>query len=252
MGNLISKVWFGDNMEYMSRFPDKFFELAIPDPQYGINAPKMQMGTHLTRKGKGQYPGESTATKIRKGRLNQGGGKLKNMFLNNSDIDWDDAPPPPEYFKELFRVSKNQIIWGGNYFDLPPTRCIICWDKLQPWENFSQWEMAWTSFDRPAAMFRYSNTGGANKDPKISATQKPVALYRWELAKFAKAGDKILDTHLGSGSSRIAAYELGLDFYGYENNKETFRLANDWFKIRSLQKTMFTFREQSLIYQTEI
>lgn len=111
--------------------------------------------------------------------------------------------PIPEYFEELFRISKNQIIWGGNYFDLKPTRCIICWDKVQPWENFSQWEMAWTSFDKPAALFKLSNNGVNNSEIKIHPTQKPIMLYSWLINKYAKQNDKIFDSHIGSGSSRI-------------------------------------------------
>ena len=155
-----------DCMEFMKDCEDNQYDLAIVDPPYGINAPKMQMGTNINRKGKGQYPGESTASKLRKGRLNQGAGKLKNRALNTMNCEWDTIVPSSEYFKELVRISKNQIIWGGNYFDLPPTRCIICWDKMQPWDNFSQWEMAWTSFDKPASIFRFSNTGGANAETK--------------------------------------------------------------------------------------
>ena len=154
-----------DGMDGMMEFPDKYFDLAIVDPPYGINAPKMQMGSNPTRKNNG-YPGTSTAVKIKKGRLNKGAGELKDIALQNMDCEWDCHPPGKEYFTELYRVSKNQIIWGGNYFDLPPTRGIIAWDKMQPWENFSQFELAWTSFDCPAALFRYSNTGGANKEKK--------------------------------------------------------------------------------------
>lgn len=101
-----------DCMEGMKQFPDKYFELAIVDPPYGINAPNMSVGTNKSRKGDG-YPGVSTAEKMRKGRLNQGSGKLKNRALNTMDCTWDEEPPTPEYFKELFRVSKNQVIWGG-------------------------------------------------------------------------------------------------------------------------------------------
>ena len=126
--------------------------------------------------------------------------------------------PPPEYFDELFRISKNQIIWGGNYFHLPPSRCIICWDKVQPWENFSQIELAWTSFDYPAKLFRYDNRIGG----KIHATQKPTALYAWIYRNFAQEGMKIFDSHLGSQSSRIAAHFAGLDFWGCEIDKEYF------------------------------
>ena len=124
-----------DCMEYMKSVPDKFFELAIVDPPYGINAPNMNMGTNMNRK-HGGYNGESVAQRLKKGRLNRGAGKLKSRALNMMSCDWDFSPPPKEYFDELFRVSRNQIIWGGNYFPLPPTRGILCWDKIQPWENF--------------------------------------------------------------------------------------------------------------------
>lgn len=204
-----------DCMDGMAQFPDNYFGLAIVDPPYGINAPMMSMGSNKSRHGDG-YPGISTAEKIRKGRLNSGGGKLKNRALNTMNCNWDYSPPPPEYFQELMRISENQIIWGGNYFNLPPTRCIICWDKMQPWENFSQWEMAWTSFDSPAAIFRYSNTGGVNAEPKINPCQKPVALYQWLLQKYAKPGNKIIDTHVGSASSLIACYNLDFDCVGFE------------------------------------
>lgn len=204
----ISEVFCMDCLDYMRSIPDKFFALAVVDPPYGINAPVMSMGS-----ARGNF---STADKLRKGRLNGGAGKLKNRALNTMSCDWDFSPPPPEYFDELRRVSKNQIIWGGNYFPLPPTRGIICWDKLQPWENFSQVELAWTSFDIPAKIVRISTTGGNNREEKIHPTQKPVSLYSWLFKKFAGRGGKILDTHLGSQSSRIAAYYAGLDFYGCE------------------------------------
>lgn len=214
----ISEVFNEDCMIGMKRFPDKFFDLAIVDPPYGINAPNMQMGSHPTRSkhdGFGSGPGVSTAVKL-KGRLNSGSGKLKNRLLNQSKIGWDNEKPNQEYFDELFRISKNQIIWGGNYFDLPPTRCIVCWDKLQPWDNFSQWEMAWTSFDKPAPMIKLSNTGGANAEKKIHPTQKPVRIYKHLLKLFASPGLKVIDTHLGSGSNRIACYDAGIDFWAFE------------------------------------
>jgi len=212
-------------MEGMKQIPDKYFELAIVDPPYGINAPKMSMGTHKTRKGDG-YPGESTADKLRKGRLNQGAGKLKSRALNTMNCDWDFEPPPPEYFEELFRISQNQIIWGGNYFNLPPTRGIGFWDKCQPWENFSQFELIWTSFDCPAFKIKYSNTGGANKEKKIHPVQKPIPVYIELLKKFAKPGYKIIDTHVGSASSLIACYQMGYDYLGYEKDRFLYELAN--------------------------
>lgn len=222
----MNRIYNVDCVELMKQFPDKFFELAIVDPPYGINATKMSMGTNLKRTGDG-YTGLSTAQRLRKGRLNQGAGKLKNRALNTLSCDWDFKKPGLEYFEELFRVSKNQVIFGGNYFDLPPTRCVIVWDKLQPWENFSQVEIAWTSFDKPAAIFKYSNTCGANREEKIHPTQKPVRLYEWILSKFAKQGDKILDTHVGSASSLIACYNNDFDFIGAEINEEYYRKASE-------------------------
>lgn len=210
-------VYNMDCLEAMRLMNYKEFDLAIVDVPYGIGAPDMQMGSAPNRKGKNQYPGTSTTVKL-KNRLNSGGGHMKNSVLVNSYCSWD-TPPPEEYWRELFRVSKNQIIWGGNYFHLPPSRGIIVWDKLQPWENFSQVEIAWTSFDCPAKIFRLSNTGGRNNEKKIHPTQKPVKLYSFCLQKFAKKGDKILDTHVGSGSSRIASDMLGFDFTGFEKSK---------------------------------
>ena len=214
-------VFNEDCMLVMARYPDKYFDLAIVDPPYGINAPNMQMGSNPNRK---DMCGNTTvAVKLKKGRLNSEGGKLKNRLLNKSEIGWDYEPPTPEYFAELQRVSKNQIIWGGNYFDLPPTRCVIAWDKLQPWENFSQWEMAWTSFDKPAKMYRISNTGGGNHERKIHPTQKPVKLYDKIYNDFVTPGMKILDTHLGSGSHRITASKMGVEFVSCEIDEIYFK-----------------------------
>lgn len=197
----ISEVYNKDCMEYMRSVSDKFFELAIVDPPYGL-------------------PKDSS----------NGRGKLKGRVFNKGHIsDWDIAPSKA-YFDELFRVSKNQIIWGGNYFSFPPARCFVCWDKVQPWENFSQVEFAWTSFDYPAKLFRFDNRLGG----KIHPTQKPVELYSYLLNTFAKDGDKILDTHLGSGSSRIAAYKLGFDFYGCEVDAGFFASMDERFKRECL------------------
>ena len=227
-----------DCMVGINGFPDGYFDLAVVDPPYGINAPNMRMGTHETRTGDG-YPGTSVAEKLRKGRLNSGAGKLKNRALNTMNCNWDFEKPGPEYFKELMRVSKHQIIWGGNYFELPPTRGIICWDKMQPWENFSQFELAWTSFDCPAAMFRYSNTGGANAEIKIHPTQKPVALYKWILARFAKSGWRILDTHVGSASSLIACQQMGFEYAGYEIDPVCYLNAMERLKKETAQIGFF-------------
>lgn len=123
-----------DCMAGMKLFPDKYFDVAIVDPPYGINAPNMAMGTNKSRTKNG-YPAESTASRLKRS------GQAK---------EWDSKPPTEEYFKELFRVSKNQIIWGGNYFNLPPTKCFVVWDKVQPWDAFSQAEIAWTSYNLPS------------------------------------------------------------------------------------------------------
>lgn len=236
-GNI--SLYQADNLDVMRTFEDNSYDLAIVDPNYGINAPNMQMGSHPNRKEKGQYPGVSTAVKVR-GRLNSGAGKLKNRILNRSEIDWDNEIPPPEYFKELFRVSKNQIIWGGNYFPLPPTRGIIFWDKLQPWENFSQFELAWTSFDVPAAKIALSNTGGCNKEKKIHPTQKPVKLYAWLLNKYAKKGWRILDTGFGSLSSGVACHNLGFELTAIEKNKIHYNDGRERLIAHQRQLQLFT------------
>lgn len=222
----VSEVFNEDCMIGMARYPNKYFDLAVVDPPYGINAAKMQMGSHPTRSrtdGYGSGPGVSTAARL-KGRLNTGSGKLKNRVLNKSSIDWDNEIPTDAYFTELFRVSKHQIIWGGNYFPLSPSRGIIVWDKCQPWDNFSQVEIAWTSLDMPAKIFRHSNTGGTNAEKKIHPTQKPIQLYDWIYLKFLQSGGKVIDTHLGSGSNRIAANKAGnIDFTAFEINSDYFR-----------------------------
>lgn len=229
-----------DCMQLMANTPDKAYDLAIVDPPYGINAAKMQMGSHPNRSradGFGSGPGVSTAVKL-KGRLNTGSGKLKNRMLDKSKIDWDNDIPSDHYFKELFRVSKNQIIWGGNYFYLPPTRGIVAWNKLQPWDNFSQFELAWTSFDCPAKLFAYSNTGGANAESKIHPTQKPVKVYKYLIDQFAKPGDKILDTHLGSGSIAIACHDYGFDLTACEIDLDYYNAAVKRFKLHQSQLSL--------------
>jgi site-specific DNA-methyltransferase (adenine-specific) len=174
-------LYHGDSLEAMKAMPDKCYDLAIVDPPYGM----MDMGA--------QSGGEKGIMKDR---------AYKMEYLGK----WDEQPTE-EYFNELFRVSVNQIIWGGNYFDLPPTRGIICWDKCQPFFNFSAWEMGWTSFGGVAKLFKFDNrTGG-----KIHPTQKPVKLYKWLLKNYAKEGDKILDTHGGSMSIALACYDMDFD-----------------------------------------
>lgn len=238
-----------DNLILMKRYPDKYFELAIVDPPYGINAPNMTMGSNPNRKTETKngitkavsHGGISVAQKLKKGRLNSGGGHFAGKNLTTMNCDWDIEKPTKQYYDELFRVSKNQIIFGGNYFtdQLPVSRCWICWDKKQPWENFSQFELAWTSFDSPAQMFTQSNRGGANDENKIHPTQKPVKLYKWILDKYAKEGDKIIDTHLGSGSIAIACHEYDFDLTACELDKIYYDAAMKRLKEHQQQLTMF-------------
>ena len=155
---------------------------------------------------------------------------------------WDVAPGP-EYFKELFRVSKNQIIWGGNYFDLPPTRCFIVWRKLTISEGFTlaMCEYAWTSFNANAKYFEFAPQGRPN-EPRIHPTQKPVELYSFCLRHFAKAGDKILDTHAGSGSALIAAYYRNLPWMGFEIDEGYYQKAQA--RIKKEMSKGFLFNDQ--------
>lgn len=151
----LSEVYNIDCMEYMATVPDGHFDIAIVDPPYGLSP-----------------------------KSTQGSGKLKGRCLNRGNISEWDVRPSQEYFDELRRVSKHQVIWGGNYFNLPPTRCFIVWDKQQPWENFSQAEFAWTSYDKPAKLVAISKS----KEAKIHPTQKPVELYAYILRTFAIGG----------------------------------------------------------------
>ena len=193
-----------DNMELMSRYPDNYFDLAIVDPPYGIDINSS-------------------------GRLGHYGGKNKY---------WDNATPTKEYFDELFRVSKNQIIWGGNYFDLPPTRCFLIWDKKQPeGVSFASCEFAYTSFDLSAKTF-YQRPQNAD-NIRIHPTQKPVKLYEWLLMNYAKQGDKILDTHLGSGSISIACHNLGFDLTACELDKDYFEAATKRLQQHQAQLQIF-------------
>lgn len=209
-----------DCMKYMATLPDKYFDLAIVDPPYGI--------------------GESGASNHTRSKL----AKAKNYkpFSGN-----DKEPPKQEYFKELFRVSKNQIVWGANHFisRMPiDSHCWIVWDKQNGESDFADCELAWTSFESAVRKFEFRWAGMLqenmkNKEVRIHPTQKPVALYEWLLTNYAKEGDRILDTHLGSGSSRIAAYNLGFDFVGCEIDKVYFDKQEERFARHTAQTSLF-------------
>jgi site-specific DNA-methyltransferase (adenine-specific) len=191
-----------DCMEYMATCKDKQFDLAIVDPPYGIGAGEMTMGS-------GRH-------KFKKG------------------LKWDSSIPNELYFKELFRISKDQIIWGGNYFTdyLRPSKDWIIWDKCNPNLSFSEGEFAWQSSGTGVRIYKYYS---ALQD-KIHPTQKPTELYKWTLHKYAQPDMKIIDTHLGSGSSAIAAYDFGCDFVGCEIDNEYYDSARKRFETHKMQK----------------
>lgn len=196
-----------DCMEYMATCKDKQFDLAIVDPPYGIN-------------------------------INANMGLAKGQRKRHVQKDWDAAPPDDQYFVELFRISYNQIIWGGNYFWLPPTYHFISWYKHTPkGMSFSDCEYAWTSFNKANRVYAERNI----YDGKIHPTQKSVQLYKWLLKNYATPDMKIIDTHLGSGSSAIACYDFGCDFVGCEIDKEYYESAKHRFETYKLQtKLCFT------------
>ena len=201
-----------DNMELMARYEDNHFDLAIVDTPYGINASEMTMGSGKNKK-------------YKKGKK------------------WDNETPSLEYFNELQRVSKNQIIWGGNYFTdkLKPTRCYIFWDKgINGDCDFADGELAWCSFNKVLriAPIRYKGFLGADK-VRIHPTQKPVKLYEWILDNYAKENDKILDTHLGSGSIALACHNRKFDLVGCELDTDYYKSALKRLKTHQQQLTMF-------------
>ena len=205
-----------DNMELMARYPDKYFDLAIVDPPYGI--------------------GINESIGRRKGEKHSGYKKVK----------WDNEIPTKDYFNELFRVSKNQIIWGANYMISKikkDSQGWIVWNKIQREFTMSDAEIAWTSFDKTIRCFDLSR-GGAMGDhnkygDKLHPTQKPVALYKWLLDKYAKPTDKILDTHLGSGSIAIACHDYDFDLTACELDKEYFDKAMQRINNHTAQQKLF-------------
>jgi site-specific DNA-methyltransferase (adenine-specific) len=205
----LSETFNRDCVEAMKEYPDNYFDLAVVDPPYGIDINNQSQG--------------------------KGGGVARKIDYTKKD--WDKTAPEIIYFNELRRVSKNQIIWGANHFisKLPyDSSCWIVWDKDNGETDFADCELAWTSFKTAVRRFKWTWAGMRqhnmkNKEERIHPTQKPIALYDWIFTNYAKPNDKILDTHLGSQSSRIAAYKAGLDFTGFELDKEYFEQGNKRF-----------------------
>lgn len=202
----MNKVYLMDCIEGMRNTPDKWYDLAVVDPPYGID-------------------------------INPNMGLKKGQKKRHKNICWDNSIPKQEYFDELFRVSKNQIIWGGNYFPLPPTKHFIFWDKMNPAGlSFSDGEMAWTSFNRAIRKWSMRNS----MDGKIHPTQKPIALYDWIFSKYATKGMKILDTHAGSMSSVISALKNDMQITAYEIDSDYFNAG---------KKRIETYLQQGNIFQ---
>jgi site-specific DNA-methyltransferase (adenine-specific) len=190
-----------DNMALMARYPDNYFDLAIVDPPYGIGISSNPVRQMHDKK------------------------------------QWDNAIPTDKYFEQLMRVSKNQIVWGGNYFPLPPSQGFLIWDKKQPQDfSLAMCEFAWSSIQSPAKIFRFSVL---TERDKIHPTQKPVALYKWLLDKYAKKGDKILDTHLGSGSIAIACHDYGFELTACELDKDYYDASIKRIKNHISQQKLF-------------
>jgi site-specific DNA-methyltransferase (adenine-specific) len=204
-----------DCLEAMREFPDKFFELALVDPPYGLD--RMSKGT------------------------------AENNRTGFAHGIWNDTKPTQEYFDELFRVSKHAIIWGANNFTLPSTEYFIIWDKFQTVDNFASAEFAWTNCAIPARVFRYAAhqmmQDRKKEGGKIHPTQKPIALYTWLLQNYAHHGDKILDTHVGSASSLIACHRMGFEFWGFELDESYYKSASERLEKEKAQQTLFSTEE---------
>lgn len=208
-----------DCMEYMAGLPDKAFDLAIVDPPYGIK----RLGVEENRDPNSKF-------------------RRSMAKMVDSAKKWNNEKPTEIYFNELFRISKEQIIWGENNFVLPPSEYFCIWDKKQTVENFASAEYAWVSMNlwkKPAKVFTYQIHSANAVEDKIHPTQKPVKLYKWLLQNYAVIGDKIIDTHTGSGSSAIAAHLMDFDFVGCEIDKDYYEAACKRFKEQTAQQKLF-------------
>jgi site-specific DNA-methyltransferase (adenine-specific) len=204
-----SEVYLMDCVQGLRHYPDNHFDLAVVDPPYGIG---------------------------------MDGGNVGYKGANNFEKkNWDKETPPTEYFVELWRVSKERIIWGGNYFDLPTSRCWLIWDKGEGFENrsYAECELAWTSFDKNTTKVKRDPLAKGDYKGKIHPCQKPVFLYEYIFKKYAERGQSVLDTHLGSGSSRIAANMAGLNFVGFEIDEDYFKAQEERWQRHVSQTRLF-------------
>ena len=201
MGDMNGQYILGDCMDYLPEYDDNHFDLAIVDPPYGI-------------------------------------GRFGNRFNGYEKLNQWDQRPNTRYFTQLIRIAKHLIIWGGNNFNLPPSEYFIIWNKKQTVDNFASAEYAWTNIKNPASVFEYS-IHKHNQTNKIHPTQKPIALYKWLLKNYAKEGDLILDTHVGSASSLIACEDMGFEYVGYEKDPDYYRDSTKRLKQHTSQLKMF-------------
>lgn len=235
----MTEVYNMDCMEYMKGLPDGHFDLCIADPPYGISVTdRHRTGEKTVLVGGGGRPfGGKAANQNARVRP-----PCESQFYPAFD---DSSPPNEEVFRELERVSKHLIVWGGNFFidKLKPASCMIVWDKKRRGLDQADCEIAWTNLPGQSRVFEFRWNGMLqgnmkHKEERIHACQKPVALYKYLLSTFAKPGDKIFDPYLGSGSSRIAAYDLGFDFVGTELSDVYFRLEEERFREHTQQTRM--------------
>lgn len=238
----LNKLYLMDCMKGMKKFPDNYFDLAIVDPEYGINESKKNRNG-ISKK------------------IDKRNGRISYVTTNQELKNWDEKPQPKEYFIELKRISKEQIIWGANHFieniPLANSASWIVWDKCNGNSDFADCELAWTSYKKAVRQFRYmwngmqkgkkSFTEGhifegniSKHEKRIHKTQKPVILYKWILKNYAKPGDKIIDTHVGSASSIIAFIDEGFDYIGFEIDKDYFEAAENRIKEFCKQQQLFT------------
>jgi len=227
-----------DCMDALKEYPDGYFDLAIVDPPYGDGNAGGGITDLLLAVGLADISSAKAKKTENVPDVERRGGTWATKY-GRKIIGWDTAPGE-DYFRELFRVSKNQIIWGGNYFTLPPTRCFLIWRKLSITENFSMamCEYAWTSFNDNAKLFECTPQGTAS-EKRFHPTQKPVKLYSWILSRYAKEGDRILDTHVGSASSLVACHRAGLEYTGFEIDPEYYRSACERLEAEKNQVNMF-------------